>query len=68
MTMNGSRSEQLLVSRRTQKSTEAHGKLTKLIAAGKAAEAERFWRDYMIDTAAFMAKTKLDTLKVQVRS
>ncbi len=68
MAMNGTRSEQLQVSRRTQKSTEAHAKLTKLIAAGKAAEAERFWRDYMIDTAAFMAKSKLDTIRVQVRS
>lgn len=68
MVLSGTPSEQQLVWRRTQKSTEAHAKLTKLIAAGKAAEAERFWRDYMLDTATFMAKTKLDTIRVQVRS
>ena len=66
--VNGTRSEQLQVSRRAQTSSEAHAKLIKLIAAGKAAEAEKFWREYMIDTATFMAKSKLDALKVQIRS
>lgn len=67
MTLRGTPREQQLVWRRTQISSEAHGKLTKLIAAGKAAEAERFWRNYMVQTAAFMKKNKLDTLKVQIR-
>jgi GntR family transcriptional repressor for pyruvate dehydrogenase complex len=65
MALNGTRSDQQLVYRRTHQSTESHGKLVKLIAAGKAAEAERFWREYMRDTAAFMAKNKLDSIRVK---
>ncbi len=64
MTLNGSRGDQQLVYRRTQQSSEAHAKLIKLIAAGKALEAERFWREYMLDTAAFMEKNKIDALRL----
>ena len=66
MALNGTRSDQQLVYRRTHQSSEAHAKLVKLIAAGKAPEAERFWRDYMLDTASFMAKNKLDAIRVTV--
>lgn len=66
MALNGTRADQQMVYRRTQQSAEAHAKLVKLIEAGKAAEAERFWRDYMLDTAAFMAKNKLDAIRVRV--
>ena len=66
MALRGTGREQQLVWRRTRISSEAHAKLTKLIAAGKTVEAERFWRSYMLDTAAFMEKNKLDTLKVQL--
>lgn len=66
MALNGTRSDQQLVYRRTQKSSAAHAKLLKLIMDGKAAEAERFWRDYMLDTAAFMTKNKLNDIRVKV--
>jgi len=66
MALNGTRGDQQLVYRRTQQSSEAHAKLIKLIAAGKAAEAERFWREYMVDTATFMAKNKLDAIRINV--
>jgi DNA-binding FadR family transcriptional regulator len=67
MVLNGSRTDQQLVFRRTQQSSESHAKLIRLIAARKATEAERFWKEYMLDTAAFMAKTKLNTLRVKLR-
>jgi DNA-binding FadR family transcriptional regulator len=51
--------------RRSEKSTEAHEALVKLIAAGKAVAAERFWRSYMQDTADFMRKSGLADLRVQ---
>ena len=68
MPSHGSRSEQQVVWRRTEKSVEAHAKLTELIAAGKDAEAERFWRNYMEDTAAFLSRTHLANLRVQISS
>lgn len=68
MPLSGTRSEQQVVWRRTEKSVASHAKLTNLIAEGKAAEAEKFWREYMNDTAAFMAKTRLNALRVQVRA
>jgi DNA-binding FadR family transcriptional regulator len=64
MALIGAHGDQQLVYRRTQQSTEAHAKLVQLIAAGKAVEAERFWRDYMLDTAAFMTKNKLDAIRL----
>jgi GntR family transcriptional repressor for pyruvate dehydrogenase complex len=50
--------------RRSEKSTVAHARLVTLIAAGKAAEAEKFWRSYMLDTADFMQKSGLAKLRV----
>jgi hypothetical protein len=35
-----------------------------LIAAGKADAAEKFWRSYMMDTADFMEKNGLASLRV----
>jgi DNA-binding FadR family transcriptional regulator len=51
--------------RRSEKSTEAHGHLVRLIAAGKADAAEKFWRSYMLDTASFMQKSGLADLRVK---
>ena len=48
--------ERNLIWRRSEKSTDAHAYLVKLIAAGKADAAEKFWRSYMLDTAEFMQK------------
>jgi len=50
--------------RRSEKSTEAHAHLVNLISGGKADAAERFWRSYMLDTAAFMHKSGLANLRV----
>jgi len=41
--------------RRTLTSVNAHGRLVELIVARKPAEAEKFWREYMLDTAHFLA-------------
>jgi DNA-binding FadR family transcriptional regulator len=53
--------------RRSEKSTEAHARLVKLIAAGKAEAAEKFWRAYMLDTADFIQKSGLASLRVLAR-
>ncbi|MGH8137133.1 MAG: FadR/GntR family transcriptional regulator [Steroidobacteraceae bacterium] len=50
--------------RRSEKSTEAHEHLVKLIADAKADAAERFWQSYMHDTAIFMQKSGLASLRV----
>lgn len=50
--------------RRSEKSTEAHAHLVSLIAAGRADAAEKFWRSYMLDTADFMQKNGLASLRV----
>jgi DNA-binding FadR family transcriptional regulator len=59
--------ERNLIWRRSEKSTEAHAHLVKLIAAGKADAAEKFWRTYMLDTADFIQKSGLATLRVLAR-
>jgi GntR family transcriptional regulator, transcriptional repressor for pyruvate dehydrogenase complex len=56
-----------LIWRRSEKSTEAHAHLVKLIGAGKAEAAEKFWREYMLDTADFIQKSGLATLRVLAR-
>jgi DNA-binding FadR family transcriptional regulator len=66
MALHALPNDQPLVQRRTHHSSEAHAKLVKLIATGKAAEAERFWRNYMLDTAVFMTKNKLDRIRVNL--
>ncbi len=66
MVLQGTRTDQQVVYRRTQQSTDAHAKLVKVIAAGKATEAERFWREYMLETATFMSKHKIDGIKVKI--
>jgi DNA-binding FadR family transcriptional regulator len=63
----GSRERQL-VQRRTDESSQAHGKLLDLIARGKAREAEAFWRAYMQDTAKWLARTSFGKLRVKLPS
>jgi DNA-binding FadR family transcriptional regulator len=53
---------------RTEKSVESHARLVQLLRAGKAAEAERFWREYMRATADWLAVTKLSNLRIEVPS
>lgn len=53
--------------RRSEQSTAAHAHLLTLIAAGKAEAAEKFWRSYMLDTADFMQKNGLASLRVVAR-
>jgi len=65
--LNGdSEKERELVQQRTQESSAAHGQLLKLIAAGKVKEAEEFWRDYMEDTARWLARTGRGKLRVKL--
>lgn len=51
---------------RTERSVESHARLVQLLRAGKAAEAERFWRDYMQATAEWLASTRLASLRIEV--
>ena len=62
----GRAGDQKTIWRRSEKSAEAHAELVELIAIGKASQAEAFWREYMQNTAAFLRRTKLDKLQVQV--
>ena len=62
---DGARDRQL-VQRRTEESSAAHGRLLDLIARGKAKEAEEFWRNYMQDTAKWLARTGLGKLRVKL--
>jgi len=62
----GTSSERQAVKRRTEQSAAAHAQLMELIADGKSQESEKFWRNYMQDTAAFLIRTGLAKLRVQV--
>jgi DNA-binding FadR family transcriptional regulator len=64
--LTGSESIQKLVRRRTAKSSESHARLVEIILRHQPTEAETFWRDYMEDTAAFLIKSKLANVKVDV--
>lgn len=68
MLVAGSASERQAVKRRTEQSAAAHARLTELVSAGKARESEEFWRNYMQDTAAFLTRTGLGKLRVQLPS
>jgi len=61
---SSNRRERNVIWRRSEKSTEAHAHLVSLISRSKADAAERFWRSYMLDTAAFMQKSGLANLRV----
>ncbi len=63
-----SRMDHKTVWRRSEKSTDAHGALLELIKGRKPAEAETFWRDYMLNTAAWLRRSGLANLQVQVEA
>ncbi len=52
--------------RRSEESTDAHESLVELVKAKKAAAAEKFWREYMQDTADWLQKSGLSELRVKV--
>jgi DNA-binding FadR family transcriptional regulator len=54
--------------RRSEESTDAHEQLVELIKSKKADAAEKFWRDYMIDTAKWLKKAGLSNLRVSISS
>jgi DNA-binding FadR family transcriptional regulator len=51
---------------RTVKSVEAHTKLCAFVVNRKPADAEEFWRSYMIDTANFLTKKGLASLPIRI--
>ncbi|RYG14158.1 MAG: FadR family transcriptional regulator [Burkholderiales bacterium] len=59
-----SRPNQRAVWARTEESCAAHAQLLKLISAGKAAQAETFWRKYMQETAEYLIDNSLANLPV----
>jgi len=59
-----SRPNQRSVWARTEESCAAHAALLKLIAGGKSAQAENFWRKYMIETAEYLEANALADLPV----
>ena len=61
-----SRPNQKAIWDRTEKSIEAQAQCIKLISAGKASQAETFWRKYMQDTAEFLVKNGLANLPVDI--
>lgn len=63
--MVGSEATRRAFQRRTVMSVEAHGKLVELIAAKKPQKAEKFWRDYMLDTSQFLASKGLASLPIR---
>lgn len=63
MLMTGSGAQSQAVKQRTEESVRGHAALLELIAHGKTFEAESFWRSYMQDTAAFLARTGLGGLR-----
>ncbi|MEX2495582.1 MAG: GntR family transcriptional regulator [Woeseia sp.] len=54
--------------RRSEESTDAHEQLVTLIKARKGDSAEKFWRDYMVDTAKWLKKAGLSNLRVSISS
>lgn len=61
----GSQATRRAFQKRTEKSVEAHCHLVELITGRKVTEAEKFWREYMVDTAAFLTKKGLASVPVQ---
>jgi DNA-binding FadR family transcriptional regulator len=66
--LTGSESAKKALRQRTEKSTDSHEQLLKIIVRGKPSEAEAFWRRYMEDTAAFLARTKIGNMRVELPS
>jgi DNA-binding FadR family transcriptional regulator len=52
------------IAKRCELATQAYQQLTKLIASGKAAEAESFWADYMDGVATFLDTSGLANVRV----
>jgi len=52
--------------RRSEQSTDAHETLVDLIRNKQADAAEKFWREYMQDTATWLRKSGLSELRVKV--
>ena len=59
-----SRPNQKAIWARTEESVAAHEQVLKLIAGGKSAQAETFWRKYMQETADFLNKHGLAGMRV----
>ena len=57
---------QKAVRTRTEESIKAQAELLTLISAGKADLAEAYWREYMVETAAFFAKFGLANKRVRL--
>lgn len=51
---------------RSEQSTDAHESLVQLIKTKKSAAAEKFWREYMADTADWLHKSGLSELRIKV--
>jgi DNA-binding FadR family transcriptional regulator len=66
--ITGSENLTKALKQRTEKSTESHEQLVKMIIAGKPAQAEAFWRRYMEETAEFLARTRIGNLRVELQS
>ncbi|HEY6641692.1 FadR/GntR family transcriptional regulator [Povalibacter sp.] len=63
---SGNSPERQAVRRRMEQSVVAHAKVLDLIARNKPADAEKFWRGYMQDTAVFLTKSGLGKLRVEL--
>lgn len=52
--------------RRSEESTDAHERLVEFIKSRKPDQAEKFWREYMLDTAKWLKKAGLSNLRVSI--
>ena len=59
---------QKAVRTRTEESIKAQAELLTLISAGKADLAEAYWREYMVETAAFFSKFGLANKRVRLEA
>lgn len=66
--LTGGESVTKALKQRTEKSTESHDRLVRLIIAGRPAQAEAFWRRYMEETAEFLDRTKIGNFRVELQS
>jgi DNA-binding FadR family transcriptional regulator len=68
MLVTGSAGDRQIARRRTEESAAAHRKLVDLIIHSKSREAEEFWAAYMAETEAFLVRTGLAKLRVELRA
>jgi DNA-binding FadR family transcriptional regulator len=66
MLVGDRRSQRRLFAQKCEMAVAAYKELTRLLAAGKAAEAEKLWRGYMASIADYLIESGMSKLKVRI--